>query len=62
MRITNDNYKVYYGTNFRNVYLDNNRIMTEKKVNSELRRAIMKFTIEEKLDKFINFIKNIFKK
>ena len=32
MRITNDNYITYSEINFKNVYLDNGRILTEKRL------------------------------
>ena len=62
MKITNDSYKVYSGINFKNVYLDNNRIMTMKEVDRYIKRIALEATIAEKVNAVKMFIKRIFNK
>lgn len=62
MRVTNDNYKVNSAINFKNVYLDNNRICTLKKVNRVITKISIGATITEMADSVRNFIKRIFNK
>ncbi len=62
MRITYESYKVHPEINFKNVYIDNHRRIPEKEIDRYLDKIVRRVSIEEKLDKFINFIKGIFKK
>ena len=62
MKITNDNYKVYSGINFKNVYLDNHRIITRKEVDKYIKKIALEAAITDKINAFKEFIKRIFSK
>lgn len=62
MKIVNNNYKPSYGINFKNVYLDNNRVITAKKVNRSIQRISRSAKITEIKDYIMKIIKRIFNK
>lgn len=63
MRITNDNYKVYSGVNFKSgIYLDNGRVWTLKKVDKVIKEISIEATFIEIKDSIIKFVKRIFNK
>ena len=62
MKITNNNYRAYSEVNFKNVYLNNNRIMTEKTVKRELNKIEREAIFTEMMNSIKRFIKRIFKK
>ena len=62
MRVAFDNYKSHTGINFKNVYLDNQRILTQKKVDRTLKKISRKSEFEEIKDTIKNFLKRIFSK
>ncbi len=62
MKITNNNYRVYSEVNFKNVYLNNNRIMTEKTVKRELNKIEREAIFTKMMNSIKRFIKRIFKK
>ncbi len=62
MKITNNNYRVYSEVNFKNVYLNKNRIMTEKTVKRELNKIEREAIFTKMMNSIKRFIKRIFKK
>ena len=62
MKITNDSYKIYSSINFKNVYLNNNRIMPAKYVDRYIKKISRHATVMKIADSVENFIKRIFNK
>ncbi len=62
MRVTNGNCNTCTRVNFKNIYLDNGRIITQKEVNKTIRKISREASFICVKEDIINFLKRIFNK
>ena len=61
MKVASNSYRTY-GVSFKNVYLDNNRVLTAKKVDRYVNRIAREAKLTEIKESVIKFVKRIFNK